>query len=85
MSKRLYFINDSPNEIRLLLKNLSRSRLLRETERRGYPEPTDINKFCIVVSKGRIELCYKYFKGVSVLMDLDAFELPQKGWRLYVG
>jgi len=85
MSKLLYFINDTPKEIRTLLKVLSRERLVRECTKRGYPEPTNANKFCVIVSKGRRELCYFYFKHPTCIMELDPMELPQYGWRVYVG
>jgi len=85
MSKNLFFINDTPTEVRTLLKVISWERLLKECLKRGFPEPTNSNKFCVIVSKGRLELCYFYFKHPTCIMNLDPLELPHKGWRVYIG
>jgi len=84
MSKRLFFINDNPSEIQTLFRVISRSRILRECENKGLPEPTNLNKFCIIVTKGRLELCYHYYKRPTAIMNLDISELPHRGWRLYI-
>lgn len=84
MSKKLFFINDTPSEIQTLLRVISRSRILRECQAKGLPEPTNLNKFCVIVTKGSIRLCYHYFKNPTTVLDLDVSELPHKGWRLYV-
>mgnify|MGYP003113648665 CR=1 FL=1 len=85
MSKRLYFINDKPEEVRTLVRLLTWDRIVRECLKRGLREPTNANNFCIIVSKGRLELCYKYFKRPTIIMNLSPNELPHKGWRVYVG
>lgn len=84
MSKRLFFINDTPSEIQTLFRVISCNRILKECQAKGLPKPTNLNKFCIIVTKGRLELCYHYFKRPTTIMNLDISELPQKGWRLYI-
>jgi len=84
MTKMIIFINEEPSEMRKLLKRISRFRLEDECNKRGLPFPTNTNKFSVLVSRGRLDLCYQYFDKSSTIMNLDPLELPHIGWRLYI-
>ena len=84
MSKKVYVVNEHPVYIRETIKRVSKNRILKNCSIKGYPAPTNANKFLIVISVKGYKLCYRYYKNPTEIMDLDPLELPMKGWKVYV-
>ena len=80
----MFFINDNPADIQITLKKITKKRLRKEFEYKGYPFPSDLNKFSIIASYRKANLCYLYGSKPTVILELLLMELPINNWRLYL-
>jgi len=81
----MFFINDNPSDIQKVLKKITKKRLRKEFEYKGYPFPSDLNKFSIIASNRKANLCYLYGSKPTIILELLPMELPVNNWRLLLG
>jgi len=81
MSKKLFFINEDPQEVAKVLFRLKPGSIENACLQKGFPPATNANCFCLTFGKNGMNLCYKYFENPTVLLSLMPQELPEKGWR----
>ena len=84
MSTRIFFINEDPAQVQTLLRAIHPYRIQEACAQKGLPPATNLNNFSVVITKGRMDLCYRYIKGRTRIMELSTQELPHIGWRLYI-
>lgn len=82
MSKKLFLINEEPQEVAKVLSRLKPGSIENACLHKGFPPATNANRFCVTFSKYGRNLCYKYFENPTILLDLHPEELPTKGWEL---
>ena len=80
----MFFINDTPSDIQTVLKKITQKRLRKEFAYKGYPFPSDTNKYVIIASNNKANLCYNYGSKPTVIIELLAMELPTNNWKLYL-
>ncbi len=80
----MYFINTTQSNIQAVLKKITQKRLNRAFMDKGYPFPTDANKYVIITDKNKANLCYYYGSKPTVILELLPRELPVNNWRLYL-
>ena len=78
----MIFINDNPTDVQTVLKKITKRRLRKEFEYKGYPFPSDVNKYSIICGK-KANLCYNYGSKPTIILELLPMELPKSNWRLY--
>lgn len=79
----MHFINDSPSDIHSVLKKLTQKRLRKEFAYKGYPFPSDTNKYVIIATSSKANLCYYYGSKPTIILELLSKELPKNNWKLF--
>jgi len=79
----MYFINNTPTDIQKVLNKITQKRLRKELAAKGYPFPNNTNKYIIIASNNKANLCYYYGSKPTVILELLLMELPTDNWRLY--
>ena len=80
----MFFINDNPSDIQKVLTKITQKRLRKEFSYKGYPFPSDVNKYSIIASNKKANLCYRYGSKPTIILELLPKELPINNWRLFV-
>ena len=79
----MYFINNNPTDIQAVLKLITQKRLHRAIKNKGFPLPTDANKFILIVKNQKGYLYFKYGSKPTLILDLLPMELPKGNWVLF--
>tara|TARA_B100000809_G_scaffold226265_1_gene237783 strand:- start:262 stop:504 length:243 start_codon:yes stop_codon:yes gene_type:complete len=79
----MYFINNNPTDIQAVLNLITQKRLHRAIENKGFPPPTDTNKFILIVKNQKGYLYYKYGSKPTMILELLPVELPKGDWGLF--
>jgi len=80
----MFFINDNPVDIQKVLSKITQKRLQKEISIKGYPFPSDVNKYSIIASNKKANLCYTYGSKPTIILKLHSTEPPVDNWRLLV-